>query len=86
MVILHIDITFDDYNTSVLNQRNTAGYMQSVGQDAPFTSQNLHANNFTPTNQLPQLQHANSADTAPYFYLRDNPQCSSALNTTNRFT
>ena len=30
MVILHIDITFDDYNTSVLNQRNTVGYLQSV--------------------------------------------------------
>ena len=30
MVILHIDITFDDYNTSVLNQRNTANYMQAA--------------------------------------------------------
>ena len=38
MVILHIDITFDDYNTSVLNQRNSVGFMQNVGQDAPFTS------------------------------------------------
>ena len=27
MVILHVDITFDDYNTSVLNTRNASGYM-----------------------------------------------------------
>ena len=27
MLILHIDITFDDYNTSVLNTRNAPGYV-----------------------------------------------------------
>ena len=43
MVILHIDITFDDYNTSVLNQRNTASYMSE-----PFTPQNLQSQGFTP--------------------------------------
>ena len=27
MVILHVDITFDDYNTSVLNTRHSAAYL-----------------------------------------------------------
>jgi len=26
MVILHVDITFEDYNTSVLNNRNIGGF------------------------------------------------------------
>ena len=30
MVILHVDITFDDYNTSVLNTRNASGYMTNT--------------------------------------------------------
>ena len=36
MVILHVDITFDDYNTSVLNTRHAAGYM-NIG--TPFDQQ-----------------------------------------------
>ena len=64
MVILHVDITFDDYNTSVLNTRNASGYMN---------------NTETATMMLPQMntsfpQATMPGDQSSYFYLRDNPQ------------
>lgn len=72
MVILHVDITFDDYNTSVLNMR--------PNQQQP--QQMLPMNTTLPGSLLLGQPPSDQS----YFYLRDNPQCSASPNNTmNRF-
>jgi len=75
MVILHVDITFEDYNTSVLNNRNQGGYMTDNMMQQPMMMQNNY--------QGMMMNQANHPNDTSYFYLRDNPQCSSSPNNTN---
>ena len=61
MVILHVDITFDDYNSSILNTRNL-NYAANMGS--------------SPNNQAYRNSAAAGSLNQPeqtYFYLSDNP-------------
>ena len=68
MMILHIDITFDDYNTSVLNTRNTQGYATD-GFMPQQTSQMVQPGMIGAQG----FNMMGGIDQQSYFYLRDNP-------------
>ena len=65
MQILNVDITFDDYNNSVLNH-NRLGNVQTNGQNLATTS-------------VIRNEDESADPHRPYFYLTENPQC--AYNT-----
>ena len=62
MVILHVDITFDDYNTSILNTRNLQQQM-STGPQRPSPG-NLNQSYFYTTDN-PQCSNTLENDSQP---------------------